>query len=45
MDVTPRPLRSMKKFLLIALTLFALTACHKAIWDKLNDHETRIQRL
>lgn len=28
----------MKKLLLISITLFALTACHKDIWDKLNDH-------
>lgn len=35
----------MKKLLLISITLFALTACHKDIWDKLNDHEARIARL
>lgn len=35
----------MKKILLIIITLFALAGCHKAIWDKLNDHEARIARL
>lgn len=29
--------------LLLAIPLF--TACHKKIWDKLNDHEARIARL
>ena len=35
----------MKKIFIIIITLFALTACHKKIWDKLNDHEARIARL
>ena len=35
----------MKKLIYIALTILALTSCHKAIWDKLNDHEERIQKL
>lgn len=35
----------MKKLFYIALTLLALTSCHKAIWDKLNDHEERIRKL
>ncbi len=36
----------MKRILLIILASTALlTSCHKAIWDKLNDHEARIARL
>ena len=35
----------MKRTILITLTLLVLTACHKDIWDKLDDHETRIARL
>ena len=35
----------MKKLLIIFITFLALTACHKKIWDKLNDHEARIARL
>lgn len=35
----------MKKILLIVLAFLALTACHKEIWDKLNDHEARIAKL
>ena len=31
-------------FILLSATLL-LTACHKAIWDKLDDHEKRIARL
>lgn len=35
----------MKKVLFICIIFFTLTGCHKAIWDKLNDHEARIARL
>ena len=36
----------MKRFLLLlSALLLLLTSCHKAIWDKLNDHEARIARL
>lgn len=36
----------MKRFLLIlAAAVLLLPSCHKAIWDKLNDHEARIARL
>ena len=36
----------MKKWVYIFLAGFVLlTACHKAIWDKLNDHEVRIAKL
>ncbi len=36
----------MKKYLyLILITLPLLIACHKSIWDKLNDHEARIAKL
>lgn len=36
----------MKRFLLIlSAAAVLLTSCHKAIWDKLNDHEARITRL
>ena len=35
----------MKKFFYTVIAILALTSCHKAIWDKLNDHERRIQQL
>ena len=36
----------MKRFLPILLAAVTLlTSCHKAIWEKLNDHEARIARL
>lgn len=36
----------MKRLLIILLPLVVLlSSCHKAIWDKLNDHEERIARL
>lgn len=36
----------MKRILPILLACVALlTSCHKAIWDKLNDHEARIAKL
>ena len=35
----------MKRLLPILLLLVLLPSCHKAIWEKLNDHEERISRL
>ena len=35
----------MKRILYILLLMLLLPSCHKAIWDKLNDHEARIARL
>ena len=31
--------------ILLTVLLLSVTSCHKAIWDKLNDHEARITRL
>ena len=35
----------MKSLNILLLAVVMLTSCHKAIWDKLNDHEERIARL